>query len=245
VFNFSIVLSSTGVKTQGTLSPREIFVGRSKKCHLVLRDETVSGVHCRLVALEGGAIVMDEGSTNGTWLNGELVVQPTMMTADDELRVGPYLVMVQSLIGGSSVSPHMRPARSGRLALPPASQVPPPTERPSTQEVPTDIQLSQVQIFWRVLGCQQPGTLEEARTAYLARVEESQPDTVSEINPELRARAEQRLRELQFAWEYIYRLFQRAQGGQLSDADQRMARTTPPSTRSAEPLVAEALVLHT
>jgi hypothetical protein len=212
VFTFSVVLSSTGVKTQGTLSQREIFVGRSKQCHLVLREDTVSGVHCRLIAIEGGAIVMDEGSTNGTWLNGELVVQPTVMTADDELRVGPYLLMVQSLVGGANAgSPRVRIARSRRPAPPPASQLSPPTERPLTKDVPTDLQISQAQLFWRLLGFEQPGTLEQARAAYQARVEECRPDTVSEINPQLRALAEQRLREVEFAWKYIQRLFQRAQ----------------------------------
>jgi hypothetical protein len=212
VFSFSVVSSGSGLTTKGTLSQREIFVGRSKKCQLVLRDDTVSGVHCRLVAIEGGAIVIDEGSTNGTWLNGELVVQPTVMTADDELRVGPFLLMVQSLVGGAnSGSPRVRVQRAQRPTPPPASELPPPAERPQTVELSTDLQISQAQIFWRLLGFEKPGTLEQARAAYQARVGECRPDTVSEINPQLRALAEQRLREVEFAWEYIQRLLRKAQ----------------------------------
>ncbi|MFL5346039.1 MAG: FHA domain-containing protein [Hyalangium sp.] len=212
MFTFSVVLSGSGVSTKGTLSQREIFVGRSKKCQLVLRDDTVSGVHCRLIAIEGGAIVIDEGSTNGTWLNGELVSQPTVLTAEDELRVGPFLLMVQSLIGGANAAnPRGRMDRSRRPALPPVSQLPPLAERPRIKEFSTDLQVSQAQVFWRLLGFEKPGTLEQARAAYHARVDECRLDTVSELNPHLRALAEQRIREITFAWEYIQRLLRKSQ----------------------------------
>lgn len=211
MFTISAVLSETGVTTQGTLASREIFVGRSKKCHLVLRDETVSGVHCRLVAIEGGAIVLDEGSTNGTFLNGELVVRPTVMTVDDELRVGPYVLRVQSLVGGSSALPaQVRSAHSRRIDPEVALEARPAAERPPVQERPTDLQLSQAQVFWRLLGFQSPGTLEQARAAYEAGTRDCQPDLASEQNPQLRALSEQRRRELEFAWQYIQRVFLRA-----------------------------------
>jgi hypothetical protein len=77
--------------------------------------------------------------------------------------------------------------------------------------VPTDLQISQSQVFWRILGFQEPGTLEQAQAAYEAQAKSCQPDTVSEVNPQLRALAEQRLREVEFAWQYIQRLFRRAQ----------------------------------
>jgi len=211
VFTISAVLSGAGITTKATLADREIFVGRSRKCHLVLRGETVSGVHCRLVAIEGGAIVLDEGSTNGTFLNGELVVRPTVMTVDDELCVGPYVLRVQSLVGGESELPsQLRSARSRRSAPPASAEVSPAAERPQTQERPTDLKLTQAQVFWRILGFQEPGTLEQARAAYEAQTKDCRPDTVSDVNPQLRALAEQRFRELEFAWEYIQRLFRRA-----------------------------------
>lgn len=211
VFTIAVMSSESGIKLQETLAEREIFVGRSKKSHLVLRDDTVSGIHCRLVAVEGGAIVMDEGSTNGTFLNGELVVRPTLLDVNDELRVGPYLLRVQSLVGSSNapLSPR-RSARSRRLDPPVPAAALPSAERPAVQERPTDLQITQAQVFWKILGFQQPATLEQARAAYQALSKDLQPDAVSEINPQLRALAEQRLRELDFAWEYLQRLFLRS-----------------------------------
>ena len=210
MFTIAAVSSETGVRTKETLAEREIFVGRSKKCHLVLRDETVSGIHCRLVAIEGGALVMDEGSTNGTFLNGELVVQPTFMDVNDELRVGPYLLRVQSLVGSSHapLSP-WQSTRVRRMDPPVPAEALPSAERPLVQDKPTDLQISQAQVFWRLLGFHAPGTLEQARAAYESMTKNLQPDSVAEINPQLRALAEQRLREVDFAWEYIQQLFRR------------------------------------
>jgi len=86
-------------KQTGTLASREVSIGRAEGNDLVLEDERVSRLHCRLVSVEGGALVMDEGSSNGTWLNGEPLAHPTFLTFDDELVIGPYVLRVQSLVG--------------------------------------------------------------------------------------------------------------------------------------------------
>jgi hypothetical protein len=111
----------------------------------------------------------------------------------------------------NAVSPRVRRDRSRRIDPPVSVEARAAEERPQVQERPTDLQISQSQVFWRILGFQQPGTLEQARAAYEAQTKSCQPDTVSEINPQLRALAEQRLREVEFAWQYIQRLFRRAQ----------------------------------
>ncbi|MDY7225060.1 FHA domain-containing protein [Hyalangium rubrum] len=212
MFTITVGLSGTRRTVKETLASREIFVGRSKKCQVVLPEETVSGVHCRLVAIEGGALVLDEGSTNGTWLNGLPVVRPMLVTAEDELRVGPYLLTVQSLIGGVQAA---RPKRNEEYPWPSEDSVDgepiPSAPRPQTNEAPTDVQVPQALLFWRLLGFQEGATLEEARAAYQTLAAQHHPDRVAQLNPQLRAEAEQRLREIEFAWQYIQRLCQKAQ----------------------------------
>ncbi len=213
MFTIAAVWSGSQGRTSATLSRREIFVGRSRKCDLVLREETVSAVHCRLVAIEGGVIVMDEGSTNGTWLNDTLVVQPTLMTADDELRVGPYSLRVQSLVGGASAALARRRAERGRALEQPAEPAPSPrpTARPATEEPVTPLQVPQAQVFWRILGFQEGASLEEARAAYQALAQQYTQEAQAQQAPEAQAVAKQRLREIEFAWEYLQRLCQKAQ----------------------------------
>ena len=100
MFTLTVKRIDTGlVLTSGTLASRELYIGRSASTQFQLRDDTVSGIHCRLVAVEGGVIVLDEGSTNGTWVNGERIEHPTLITSDDSLVIGPYVLSVLSLIG--------------------------------------------------------------------------------------------------------------------------------------------------
>lgn len=201
MFTFTVVLSGSKSVTRGTLSSREVFVGRSRKCDVVLRDDTVSGVHCRLVAIEGGAIVMDEGSTNGTWLNGSPVVRPTVMTANDELRIGPYSLMVRSLVGSDNINT-VRP--------PVADPVPTSLPRPHTTESATDLRVPQALVFWRILGFEESTSLDEARAAYVGLMMQHTPEELAKLSPEKRAAAELRVREIEFAWDYLQRLWKKA-----------------------------------
>jgi pSer/pThr/pTyr-binding forkhead associated (FHA) protein len=100
VFNITVKRIDTGLLvTAGTLASRELSIGRSERSQLILKDDTVSGTHCRLVAIEGGTLVLDEGSTNGTWVNGERLLHPTLVSSYDSLVIGPYVLSVLSLIG--------------------------------------------------------------------------------------------------------------------------------------------------
>jgi pSer/pThr/pTyr-binding forkhead associated (FHA) protein len=65
-------------------------------------------MHCRLVAISGGVIVLDEGSTNGTWVNGQRVRQPTLVGLEDTVVVGPYMLSVQSLVAERNLHPRRR-----------------------------------------------------------------------------------------------------------------------------------------
>jgi pSer/pThr/pTyr-binding forkhead associated (FHA) protein len=98
---FTITVGRLGEHSRKTrtLSAREITLGRDSGSDVVLEDEVVSRTHCRLVAIAGGALLLDEGSRNGTWLNGKLVERPELVTFDDELVIGPYTLRIQSLVG--------------------------------------------------------------------------------------------------------------------------------------------------
>ncbi|WP_257458953.1 FHA domain-containing protein [Archangium lipolyticum] len=107
---FFITVRRIGKKGRqtGTLASREVSIGRAAENDLVLEDARVSRLHCRLLSVEGGAVVMDERSRNGTWLNGEPLAHPTFFTFHDELVVGPYALRVQSLVGRCTTGqPHL------------------------------------------------------------------------------------------------------------------------------------------
>jgi hypothetical protein len=67
----------------------ELSVGRGAGCAVVLADDTfVSTVHARIFMRGSDPYVEDLGSTNGTLLNGETVVEPTRLRPGDRVQFG-------------------------------------------------------------------------------------------------------------------------------------------------------------
>jgi hypothetical protein len=71
-----------------------IVVGRSRGCDVVVDDPTVSRRHVELRALDGAWLVVDLGSTNGTWLLGRRVGRARVV-AGDELMLGDCVVALE------------------------------------------------------------------------------------------------------------------------------------------------------
>jgi len=62
--------------TSGALSGRTfkvdkqgLWIGRDPKCAVVLADDTVSGEHAWIVPVDGAVMLIDKGSSNGTYVN--------------------------------------------------------------------------------------------------------------------------------------------------------------------------------
>ena len=67
----------------------ELTVGRGAGCAVVLADDTfVSQVHARIFMRGSDPYVEDLGSTNGTLLNGESVVEPVRLRTGDHVQFG-------------------------------------------------------------------------------------------------------------------------------------------------------------
>jgi len=63
-------------------------VGRSQENTVVLDDEFVSTAHSMLLLREGRWWVRDEGSTNGTMVNGQRINGESPLREGDELQIG-------------------------------------------------------------------------------------------------------------------------------------------------------------
>ncbi len=67
-----------------------ITIGRSKESSIFLDDVTVSRKHGTIaVNDEGSFLYNDEGSLNGTYINGELV-SARRLSCGDEIQIGKY-----------------------------------------------------------------------------------------------------------------------------------------------------------
>jgi pSer/pThr/pTyr-binding forkhead associated (FHA) protein len=73
----------------------EIILGRAADCDFPLDDQAVSAQHARLSYRQQQWWVEDLASTNGTFLNGDAVSVPVVLTHGDELRLGHMGVKIE------------------------------------------------------------------------------------------------------------------------------------------------------
>lgn len=73
-----------------TVSMKEtgVLLGRNPECTLVLDDDFASGRHARIFRRDGGWVVEDLGSTNGTYLGSSRLTAPMPVEVGSTLRIG-------------------------------------------------------------------------------------------------------------------------------------------------------------
>lgn len=63
-------------------------IGRGAGCQLVLDDTYLSQRHAQVAPADGGVVIEDLGSTNGTYINQQLVTAPVLGRPGDRLQLG-------------------------------------------------------------------------------------------------------------------------------------------------------------
>ena len=71
----------------------ELVIGR-EDAGLVIDDPEISRRHARVSPVDGGVVVEDLGSTNGTFVNGERPSEPVTLKESATIRVGPTEIAV-------------------------------------------------------------------------------------------------------------------------------------------------------
>lgn len=72
----------------------ELVLGRDPSCAIVISDRQVSRFHARVSLSEQGVLLEDLGSKNGTFCNGNRVIDPVLLSDGDQVQVA----MVQSFV---------------------------------------------------------------------------------------------------------------------------------------------------
>ena len=68
-------------------------LGRSRACHLIFDDATVSKEHARLRVDGRSVSIEDLHSTNGTLVNGKAIDGPTLLRKGDRIGLGPNVMV--------------------------------------------------------------------------------------------------------------------------------------------------------
>ncbi|MDX2035288.1 MAG: ATP-binding protein [Isosphaeraceae bacterium] len=80
------------------LDSRNVTLGRDRSNQVRLHDNEVSRKHAEVHLHEGGYRLIDTGSANGTFLNGQ-VVQDVLLRSGDQIRVGQTLMLFDDAAG--------------------------------------------------------------------------------------------------------------------------------------------------
>jgi len=112
--------------SQGSLT-----IGRDQSRSIVLPNKTASRKHARLDMVNGMPVIIDEGSANGTLVNGAQIRTPTRIDESSKVDVGEFRITLQRPVeeddGERTVM--MKPKGYGTVAPPPPRAAPPPPPR--------------------------------------------------------------------------------------------------------------------
>ncbi|MFA9559949.1 FHA domain-containing protein [Evansella sp. AB-rgal1] len=99
--------------TRHQVTASEINIGRSQQAQICFRNQLVSNLHCRIVYdTEGNAVVKDNGSSNGTYVNGEKVTEAKLNIGDVLYVMGLKIIFNGRLL--SLNNPHQSVQRNAK-----------------------------------------------------------------------------------------------------------------------------------
>jgi hypothetical protein len=84
-----VLISQTGklTGTRWALDRDEIVIGRGPECDFVIPDRQVSRKHARVYRKDDGFYLVDLGSKNGTYHNGNAIDEPVLLQDGDVIQV--------------------------------------------------------------------------------------------------------------------------------------------------------------
>jgi len=93
---FSVILTEKGGPTQRLdFESEEITIGRVDENDICLPKGNISKKHTKIVVKDGKIIVLDLKSTNGTFVNGKKLGGPQVISPDDKVYIGDFILNVE------------------------------------------------------------------------------------------------------------------------------------------------------
>jgi pSer/pThr/pTyr-binding forkhead associated (FHA) protein len=87
-----VVAAPAALAGQTFLVEGETTIGRGAGCAVAIDDAHVSKLHARVYPQDGGWLVEDLGSTNGTSLNGTLITAPVPIMVGGQISIGEIVL---------------------------------------------------------------------------------------------------------------------------------------------------------
>jgi pSer/pThr/pTyr-binding forkhead associated (FHA) protein len=101
------------------LAQRQTLVGRSRRCAIILASRLASREHCVLERSGAALTLIELGSKNGTWVNGERVTRRRQLAKGDAIRIGSDHLEVIENVKANEPEPR-RQVETQRMARKPS-----------------------------------------------------------------------------------------------------------------------------
>ena len=101
-----------------SISKNEIYMGRDITNDIVINDPEISRKHARLTLQSGGYLLEDLGSTNGTFIDGQRITGPHMMSASEVVMLGDNVSLVYEAAMDPDATVAVSPEDMGLPAAP-------------------------------------------------------------------------------------------------------------------------------
>jgi pSer/pThr/pTyr-binding forkhead associated (FHA) protein len=101
------------------VKPLPLTIGRKDEAHTVgLRSQFVSDQHARLEWQDNQLVIVDLGSKNGTYIEGERITAATALSPSTSFRIGPYIFMSEVVGPAAEEQGIVNPLSTQTLAYP-------------------------------------------------------------------------------------------------------------------------------
>jgi len=118
VINRGVLTVLSGPETGRVVSvtPEGLRLGRSDDCEICFDDASLSRVHARALRLLGTQFFLrDEGSTNGTFVNGTRLTQAVELSDGDRIQLGNATLLRFAIVGDAEEAALVRVYQAGRV----------------------------------------------------------------------------------------------------------------------------------
>src|SRR5580692_5442763 len=105
-----IIVSKDGTELlRKTVAPGDYVIGRDPGCEVQLDVELVSRRHAQLTVNFDHALIEDLGSSNGTFVNGQRVTEPTRLWPNQKIQIGAATMELRRLKSAPSLDASLAP----------------------------------------------------------------------------------------------------------------------------------------
>jgi EmrB/QacA subfamily drug resistance transporter len=107
------ILTGPGAGSTAVVVGNSATIGREPECDLQVLDSEVSRVHAKVTVRDGVAVIDDLHSSNGTYVDGERILERQTLAPDDRIQIGEATIVLTSPVFAGESARTLAPQPSG------------------------------------------------------------------------------------------------------------------------------------